>query len=589
MKKLLQVSIIYFFLIALPIYTYTQEIEVLYTLDYKVKKIIPSNGYHACITDNETTHDGIFDIYDIDGNFIASKEFLKGNYTANPSVNMQYAIIQEPNISLASGVIDTETSGYWTAFRKYGVANSPEIEKIMYNIICEPFVINGAYYGVFYVFENYDILSTGYSFPYSGSGMDIFISPLDNDLNTSWVYAVKDDYPTVSTVYNLQTMPNGNLLLSINGDFSPPFDSSSKAIEIDSTTGEYVGFLAEGMSGNWDMHRYDYTTGDLYVYHDDIWTINRYDNNGDLLNNTDWQPNPMRLFNNKLTNIQFVNDEVVGINLQEYGQTTHLSKDLIQGYTTPSFNFNSNFWINSGWMNEDGSQILLAIYTGDGMQIGSTTLPNITDWNTIVCQMTNSEPLELRGILNDTDENIVTVFDHQIYDGSQWIDGYYQSTLVFKNNAVPDVGDPVDNWFEAAPGMEIYLGGNHVGEYTRNGETFKGLRVRFKKTGATGVDLVEVAMEVIIKSAEEVGIGVEDYINNEIVKVFPNPVKSILTIENQNEKAEVQLYNTLGQLVLSQECSKEKNTINVCQLNTGYYFLKINNNKGIVTKKIIKE
>jgi hypothetical protein len=50
-------------IVLLSLNTFTQEMEVLYTLDYKVSEIIPSNGYHACIAEDETTQDGIFDIY----------------------------------------------------------------------------------------------------------------------------------------------------------------------------------------------------------------------------------------------------------------------------------------------------------------------------------------------------------------------------------------------------------------------------------------------------------------------------------------------------------------------------------------------
>ena len=54
-----------------------QQMEVLYTLNYEASEIIPSNGYHACIAENEITNNGIFDIYDQNGNFISSKDFLK--------------------------------------------------------------------------------------------------------------------------------------------------------------------------------------------------------------------------------------------------------------------------------------------------------------------------------------------------------------------------------------------------------------------------------------------------------------------------------------------------------------------------------
>ena len=560
--------------------------EVLYTLDYKVKKIIPNNGYHACFADNETTGNGIFDIYTKDGDFIASKNFLKGDYTGNPSVNMYKAVIQSANSSLAFGVIDTETNGYWSALRLYDTTSSPIQEKITYNTPCVPYLVNGVYYGVFLVFQNNDMMSTGWNFPYTGGISEFFIAPLNSDLSLgNWMYPITLNYPTLSGVENIQAMPNGNLLVSLVGDFSPPFERSSLAIEIDSTTGEYVGIVAEGYSGSWNFYRYDYTTSYLYANQPDTYKIYRYDTDGNILNYSYGV-----LFGNFITNIQFVNNQLICVNMSEFGQTTHLSKDLILGYTTPSFEFNSNFLVNSGWMNDDGSQIVPVTYTGDGMQIGTTSLPNITDWNTVVCKMTNTEPLALRGTLSDADENILAVKNHQIYNNGAWIEGYYQSTLIFKNEEIPNINESIDeNWIIAAPNMEM-LGTPKVQEITRNGETFKGVKIVFRKIDATGVNLVEVAMEVIIKGADEVGMEVDAIVlNKKQTILYPNPTSNFFKIKTERQKASITIYNTLGQTVAKYNWSKSNNAINISHLKNGTYFVSIKTNKGLTFQKIIKE
>jgi len=302
---------------------------------------------------------------------------------------------------------------------------------------------------------------------------------------------------------------------------------------------------------------------------------------------TNWVPFPSRLFNNQISDIQFIDDEVIGINYAGGGRTTHLSNNLTQGYTSPSFKFNENFLINSGWMNEDGSQILPVAYIGDGMQIGSNTLPNVTNYNTVVCNMINEEPLELRGVLNaSNDVNIVAAYDNQIYDGTQWVDGYYQSTLVFNDNAMPEVGDDPDGWFLPAPGMEVHLASD-VLEMERDGETIKYFWVWFKKIGATGVEMVDVAMEVSIKSAESVGIGIEE-INEYGLRMYPNPVKDKLFLE-LDKHAIIRVYNSLGQKVLRQEYTKNNNYINLSKLDKGYYVIKIETDFEIISKKVVKE
>ena len=564
--------------------------EVLYTLDYKVKKIIPNNGYHACFSDNETTGNGIFDIYQEEGTFVSSKEFLKGNYTANPSVNLIKAIVKNPNNSIATGTIDNETGGYWSALRQYDTNNNPFHEKIAYNTGCIPYLVDGVFYGVFYVLEDNDMMDTGWSFPYTGGIQELFIAPINNDLSLDiWVIPISDLHTNANSVKNIQAMPNGNLMISILGDFSPPITRTSLAIEVDSTTGNVIDILAEGYGGEYDFYRYDNTTGDLYSFSFSAQSIYRTDTSGNITH-VNFPTHMGSLFSNHLTNIQFVDDEVVGINLFEFGQTTHLSKSLIQGYTTPSFNFNSNFSINSGWMNNDGSQTLPVAYTGDGMQIGTTSLPNITDWNTVVCKMTNTEPLALRGTLSDVDENIIAVKNHQIYNGTDWVDGYYQSTLIFSEINLPNDGDiPNETWVEAAIGMEI-LYTTWVDEIIRDGEILKVFVVSFKKTGATGVDLVEVAMEVILKSTNEVGMATGDFImGKENTIVYPNPTIDLIKLKTTDQKATITIYNTIGQHVAKYNWSQDNNTIDISHLKKGTYFVTIKTNKGLTYQKIIKK
>ncbi len=71
--------------------------------------------------------------------------------------------------------------------------------------------------------------------------------------------------------------------------------------------------------------------------------------------------------------------------------------------------------------------------------------------------------------------------------------------------------------------------------------------------------------------------------------MYPNPVDDILYIQNQNfiiiKKIEV--YNILGKLVL--ENKKMVFQLIMSTLDSGLYFVKIESDKGIVTKKVIKK
>ncbi|OSY88961.1 hypothetical protein WH52_04670 [Tenacibaculum holothuriorum] len=75
------------------------------------------------------------------------------------------------------------------------------------------------------------------------------------------------------------------------------------------------------------------------------------------------------------------------------------------------------------------------------------------------------------------------------------------------------------------------------------------------------------------------------------INVYPNPTASNITINwKLLDKAEIRLFNISGQLVhLKKNVLLNNYKINVENLPTGVYFLRINSVKGILTKKIIKK
>lgn len=72
-------------------------------------------------------------------------------------------------------------------------------------------------------------------------------------------------------------------------------------------------------------------------------------------------------------------------------------------------------------------------------------------------------------------------------------------------------------------------------------------------------------------------------------ELAPNPVSSVLGIKTKNDVSitSISIYNTLGQLVLI--IIDPKVTLDVSNLKQGNYFITISSNKGITTRKFIKE
>jgi uncharacterized repeat protein (TIGR01451 family) len=72
--------------------------------------------------------------------------------------------------------------------------------------------------------------------------------------------------------------------------------------------------------------------------------------------------------------------------------------------------------------------------------------------------------------------------------------------------------------------------------------------------------------------------------------LYPNPVNDRLTIETKNsiEVSSINIYNTLGQLVLVIPNAQNVKTVDVSSLTSGNYFIKINSDKGTSNAKFIK-
>lgn len=76
-------------------------------------------------------------------------------------------------------------------------------------------------------------------------------------------------------------------------------------------------------------------------------------------------------------------------------------------------------------------------------------------------------------------------------------------------------------------------------------------------------------------------------LSKDVYSIFPNPVNNVLNVNlaNNNKMEKLTISNIFGQTVL---ISKSKN-INISELSSGIYILNIETEKGIATKKIIKQ
>lgn len=83
----------------------------------------------------------------------------------------------------------------------------------------------------------------------------------------------------------------------------------------------------------------------------------------------------------------------------------------------------------------------------------------------------------------------------------------------------------------------------------------------------------------------------EDFSESNVFSIYPNPVKNSLSIylkTDVNIKV-IYIYNSLGQLVLTNSNFKNNESVDVSMLSSGHYFMKLETEENILNCKFIKE
>ena len=78
----------------------------------------------------------------------------------------------------------------------------------------------------------------------------------------------------------------------------------------------------------------------------------------------------------------------------------------------------------------------------------------------------------------------------------------------------------------------------------------------------------------------------EDTTND--ITIYPNPVKDIIHIEGI-DLAKIEIVNTMGQLLISQESANSSVELNLRHLTPGIYLVKVYWNGGVVCHRLVKE
>jgi len=85
--------------------------------------------------------------------------------------------------------------------------------------------------------------------------------------------------------------------------------------------------------------------------------------------------------------------------------------------------------------------------------------------------------------------------------------------------------------------------------------------------------------------------GIQNSVDNtEAFSIFPNPVSTNISLHfpgSHKENAQIEILNSLGEIVFEKEIILEDQTLNPPSLQRGIYFVRIKSDKTILTKKIV--
>jgi hypothetical protein len=102
-----------------------------------------------------------------------------------------------------------------------------------------------------------------------------------------------------------------------------------------------------------------------------------------------------------------------------------------------------------------------------------------------------------------------------------------------------------------------------------------------KVTSASG------CIDSTCKSITVIPNALENINRAENLKLYPNPAKDYVVIENLKDRATVKIYNAIGQTVKEEIVSSSANKINVKELQAGLYFVAVKSNTASKTIRLV--
>ncbi len=118
---------------------------------------------------------------------------------------------------------------------------------------------------------------------------------------------------------------------------------------------------------------------------------------------------------------------------------------------------------------------------------------------------------------------------------------------------------------------------------TTSGTRYFSIRGKGTVTASVGANVI---IDDVMFQKVSGTVGIKTNSLSEI-SIFPNPTSGILNINATEVNSSVEVFNVIGEKVYSNTLVKGSNSLDLSGLSNGSYFVKMNSNNQIITKKVI--
>jgi hypothetical protein len=196
----------------------------------------------------------------------------------------------------------------------------------------------------------------------------------------------------------------------------------------------------------------------------------------------------------------------------------------------------------------------------------------------------------------DTNNERIAGFLYSVADGKmKVVIGNTGLATAFTNPGVDRLSTYLDFLYEKSTGKLTFtveaLNKTYQPIQGPTGKTPKDLVIYSSSSSTSSVATAAIFDDIYFRAQSDTNLSVNENLIASKISVSPNPAKDFVTISTDNSLTinKVDVLDINGRLVQQNIFDNISNTqINISDLSSGLYFMKISSNKGTLTKKIEK-